>query len=52
MKYVPEGEEGDERSYKIAEKGVKDAGKVETRGKNHVIDDGDIVLFKSGAGKG
>jgi obg-like ATPase 1 len=59
MKFVPSKEELEalakegkaDKAWRIAENGVKAAGKIETRGKNHLIDDGDIVLIKSGAGK-
>lgn len=38
-------EEGDESS-------VKAKGKVLTKGKDYVVEDGDIVLIKAGAAKG
>jgi obg-like ATPase 1 len=45
MKYQDLKETGDEAQ-------VKAAGKLQTKGKEYVMEDGDIVLFKAGAAKG
>ncbi|KAL7267741.1 Obg-like ATPase [Rhizina undulata] len=45
MKYADLKETGDEAS-------VKASGKLQTKGKEYVFEDGDIVLFKAGAAKG